>query len=139
MQFTLRVLQRRSHQRVLWPILETPLHAETALKLRIGPILILNYPRFGSCARFEPQQGLSSTVIPDDRYVKTVLVASRRDCVCCHLPNIALFQVLAVVLFSIPSNRPYAMRGLLERLRARHWVAYAEEKEAFAVPPGRHA
>jgi hypothetical protein len=90
-------------------------------------------------ARLEPQQGLSSTVIPDDRYVKTVLVASRRDCVCCHLPNIALFQVLAVVLFSIPSNRPYAMRGLLERLRARHWVAYAEEKEAFAVPPGRHA
>ena len=65
MQFTLRVLQRRSHQGVLWPILETPLHAETALNLRIGPPLILDYPRFGSCARLEPQQGLSSAVIPD--------------------------------------------------------------------------
>jgi hypothetical protein len=130
MQFTLRVLQRRSHQGVLWPILETPLHAETALNLRIGPPLILDYPRFGSCARFEPQQGLSSTVIPDDRNVETVLIASRTNCVCCHLPNIALFQIRAMVRFSVSSNHPYTMRGVLEygRLRARRWVANAGEE-----------
>lgn len=87
-------------------MLEPPLHAEAALNLCTGPAFILDYPRFGNGARFESQQSLPSTVIANDRYVETVLVTSRGDCVCCHPRNIALFQDRAMVLSSISSNLP---------------------------------